>query len=171
MSIRIAGVIPESVVDGPGLRLVIFFQGCYHNCFNCHNPDTHPLDGGKEVREEQIIRLIDETPLISGVTFSGGEPMLQADKLVNIARYIKEQKCYNLVIFTGYVYEELLRIAETNSAVRSLLQLTDWLIDGPYVDSERDISLAFRGSKNQRIIDVPSSLAAERTIVVECANA
>ncbi len=101
MSIRIAGIITESVVDGPGLRLVLFCQGCYHNCPGCHNPDTHDLSGGTEVKQEQVMKLIDEAPLIRGVTFSGGEPMLQAEQLLTIARYVKFVKNYDLVTFTA----------------------------------------------------------------------
>ncbi|MFA6075999.1 MAG: anaerobic ribonucleoside-triphosphate reductase activating protein [Negativicutes bacterium] len=167
MSIRIAGIITESVVDGPGLRLVIFCQGCYHNCPGCHNPDTHDFYGGTDVKPEQLLRLIDEAPLIRGVTFSGGEPMLQAEQLLEVARYVKFIKKYDLVTYTGFVYEDLLRIAEENTAVSELLQLTDWLIDGPYIEKERDISIAFRGSRNQRIIDVQRSAVEKSTVVVE----
>ncbi|MEI6286425.1 MAG: anaerobic ribonucleoside-triphosphate reductase activating protein [Bacillota bacterium] len=167
MSIRIAGIITESVVDGPGLRLVLFCQGCYHNCPGCHNPDTHDLSGGTEVKQEQVMKLIDEAPLIRGVTFSGGEPMLQAEQLLTIARYVKFVKNYDLVTFTGFVYEDLLRIAEENNAVRELLQLTDWLIDGPYLEKERDLSIAFRGSRNQRIVDVQRSIVEKQTVTVE----
>lgn len=167
MALRVAGIITESVVDGPGLRLVLFCQGCHHNCPGCHNPDTHNPLGGSEVKEEQIMKLIDQTPLIRGVTFSGGEPMLQAEQLLGIARYIKFIKHYDLVTYTGFVYEDLLRIAEDNGAVQELLKLTDWLIDGPYMEHERDLSIAFRGSRNQRIIDVQRSLIEQQAVVVE----
>ena len=167
MSIRIAGIATESVVDGPGLRLVIFCQGCFHNCRNCHNPETQDPHGGREVKEAELLEIIDSTPLIRGVTFSGGEPMLQADKLVPIARYVKAVKHYNLVVYTGYVFEDLLEISEENTAVSELLQYTDWLIDGPYIEEERDLSLAFRGSRNQRIIDVRRSLESGRVQTVE----
>ena len=167
MSIRIAGIITESVVDGPGLRLVIFCQGCYHNCPGCHNPDTHDIRGGTEVKQDQLLKLVDETPLIRGVTLSGGEPMLQAEQLLGLARYVKQVKQFNLVTYTGYLYEDLLKIAQDNTAVAELLQLTDWLIDGPYLEKERDLSIAFRGSRNQRIIDLKRSVLAGATITVE----
>ena len=113
------------------------------------------------------MKLIDEAPLIRGVTFSGGEPMLQAEQLLSIARYVKFVKNFDLVTYTGFVYEDLLQIAEENNAVRELLQLTDWLIDGQYVEKERDLSIAFRGSRNQRIIDVQLSAIQQRTVTVE----
>ncbi len=164
MFIRVSGIVNESVVDGPGLRLVIFFQGCLHNCPNCHNPDTHSLLGGQEFQEKELINIIDKARLIRGVTFSGGEPFLQAYKLLNLASYIKNNKKYNLLIYTGYCYEQLLKLGEKDISILKLLQFTDWIIDGKYIKSERDLQLAYRGSRNQKIIDVQESLLKRKII-------
>jgi len=164
MEIRIAGVTRESVVDGPGLRFVIFVQGCPHHCPECHNPQTHDPAGGTLTTTEVLWEMINATKLIRGVTFSGGEPFMQAKPLAELARKIK-QEGLNIVTYTGFTYEQLLAIALRQLAVRDLLHLTDILVDGPYVAAKRDLSLAFRGSSNQRLIDVPKSLAAGKVVL------
>ena len=152
-TIRMAGVIQESIVDGPGLRFVVFAQGCPHGCPGCHNPATHDFQGGTDCSLEKILAAIDQNPLLDGVTFSGGEPMSQPEAFYNLAEAIKERGL-NLIIYTGYTYEELQKLGESRPAVRKLLELTDLLIDGRFVLEQRDLSLLFRGSRNQRVIDM-----------------
>lgn len=155
MKIRIAGILKESVVDGPGIRYVIFTQGCQHNCAGCHNPETHDLNGGYEIDIRDIINDIDRCAFLDGITFSGGEPFLQAASLLVLAEKIKERN-YNILTYSGYTFEDL--VSSDNLETRKLLGLIDILIDGKFVLAKRDISLKFRGSKNQRIIDVKASL-------------
>lgn len=166
MELRIAGITKESIVDGPGMRLVIFVQGCPHHCPDCHNPETHDPAGGKVMDSTEIISLIEQARLTRGVTFSGGEPFLQAEALAKLAAVAK-RRGFDIVTYTGFLFETLLQQATDDPAVRSLLQQTDILIDGPFRKEERDLRLAFRGSRNQRIIDVPKSLASGRVILWE----
>lgn len=151
--IRLAGIVRESIVDGPGIRFAIFTQGCMHNCKGCHNPETHDPLGGYESSTEKIIAEIKKNPLLKGITFSGGDPFLQAKSCAIIA---KEVHALNLdvVTYTGYTYEELLEKSESNSSWSDLLSETDILIDGPFILEQRDLSLKFRGSCNQRIINL-----------------
>lgn len=165
-SIRLAGIIRESIVDGPGLRFTVFCQGCPHGCEGCHNPDTHDFDGGYDCEISKIVAAIDENPLLDGVTFSGGEPMCQPEAFLNLAREIKKRNL-NIVIYTGFTLEELQEKAETNDAVRQLLQLTDLLIDGPFVQKQRDLTLLFRGSSNQRVIDMKQTLEEGKICLAE----
>jgi len=155
-TLRIAGVVRESVVDGPGLRYVIFAQGCPHRCPGCHNPHTWDPAGGYEVAGAELLADIGRNPLLKGVTFSGGEPFLQAGAFAILGRVLRERG-YDIVTYTGYRYEELQGMK--NPQVRELLDFTDILIDGPFVLSERDLTLPFRGSRNQRIIDLRASRA------------
>ena len=153
--LRIAGVIDESVVDGPGIRYVVFVQGCPHRCKGCHNPQTHDFKGGTTADIAQILREIDADPLISGVTFSGGEPFCQAEQLCELADEVKKRN-KDLLIYTGYTYEKLVEMAVSDASVAHLLETADHLIDGPFILEERDLELAFRGSRNQRYIDLKS---------------
>lgn len=164
MELRIAGITRESVVDGPGMRLVIFTQGCPHHCPDCHNPETHDPEGGKLMDSTAIIAMIEQARLIRGVTFSGGEPFLQAEVLANIAHAVRRLGL-DIVTYTGFVYEALLAQSATDPAIAALLRQTDILIDGPYKKEERDLRLAFRGSRNQRMIDVPQSLSAGQIVL------
>ena len=148
MTLRIADIIHDSVTDGPGLRVVVFFQGCPHNCEGGHNPDLLPYDGGKDWTVEDLLAEITRNPLITGVTFSGGEPMAQAEALIPAAKALKELG-YNLWIYTGYLWEEL------DGAAKALAELADTVVDGPYVASLRSLTLPWRGSTNQRIITNP----------------
>lgn len=166
MELKIAGITKESIVDGPGMRLVIFVQGCPHHCPDCHNPETHDPAGGKLMDSTEIIALIEQARLIRGVTFSGGEPFGQAEALAAIAAFVK-QRGLDIVTYTGFLFEDLVLRAANEPAVQSLLRQTDILIDGPFRKAERDLRLAFRGSRNQRLIDVPKSLAAGRTVIWE----
>lgn len=162
MELRVAGIVKESVVDGPGFRYTIFAQGCTHCCIGCHNPDTHALDGGYAVDTDNLVEDIKQSKYIDGVTFSGGEPFLQAEAFLHIAEKLKESNI-SIVCYTGFTFEEL--IASKDDRHIKLLGLTDMLIDGPYLEELKDISLTYRGSKNQRIIDVKSSIREQKVIL------
>lgn len=154
MEIRIAGTINDSVVDGEGYRYVVFVQGCPHQCKGCQNPQTWPFVGGRVALTEDILREIKANPLLRGVTFSGGEPFLKVEPLTWLAKLVHEQGL-DVWCYTGYTFEELIGDAQK----RPLLESVDVLVDGRFVLEQRDLSLRFRGSRNQRIIDVPKSLA------------
>ncbi len=149
--IKIAGIVDESIVDGEGYRFTIFTQGCYHNCPGCHNPQTHDINGGHEVDTDELFAQICENPLLNGVTFSGGEPFLQPKALAQLAAKIHE-KNLDITVFTGYTLEQLWQMNDKD--VNDLLNQTDTLIDGLFIMAKRDISLRFRGSSNQRLIDM-----------------
>ncbi len=148
MLLRIAGIEPESLVDGYGIRFVIFTQGCRRLCPGCHNPQTHALDGGRLVDTEELTREILGHGNLDGITFSGGEPFLQAEACREIAREVRSAGVH-VAAYTGYTLEEL--VADPLPGARALLALIDWLVDGPFLEEERDLSLPFRGSRNQRI--------------------
>lgn len=158
-TLRISGIEPESIVDGPGIRYVVFVQGCPHHCEGCHNPQTHDFEGGHDVEAEAILKEIEANPLLRGVTFSGGEPFCQAEALAELGKAIKERGLH-LACYTGYVFEELLRRSEKEVGIKALLSVTDLLIDGPFVQEEKSLAVRFRGSKNQRILDLPASIKA-----------
>ena len=152
-SIRLAGIVRESIVDGPGIRFTVFCQGCPHACEGCHNPETHDFAGGKDISIERLLEEIDKDKLLAGVTFSGGEPFCQAEAFACLGRRVKERGL-NITVFSGYTLEQLEKMAVERSEVRELLDLTDILIDGPFVKELRDLTLQFRGSNNQRVIDM-----------------
>ncbi|MBQ5796932.1 MAG: anaerobic ribonucleoside-triphosphate reductase activating protein [Firmicutes bacterium] len=151
--LRLSGVISESIVDGPGFRYVVFTQGCPHGCPGCHNPQTHDFNGGTLIDPLTLLPEIDENPLLAGVTFSGGEPFCQPEALLPLAREIKARGLH-LLIFSGYTYEQLQAMAASSEATAQLLQLCDTLIDGPYIEEQRDLTLQFRGSANQRVLQL-----------------
>jgi anaerobic ribonucleoside-triphosphate reductase activating protein len=141
--------VPESVVDGPGLRYVVFTQGCPHRCRGCHNPETHDPGGGSLLNARTILEQFQANPLLAGMTFSGGEPFLQPGPLCFLAARVKEAE-KTVLIYSGYTLENLWRLAEGNPEAGVLLSLADILIDGPYIEEMRDLNLRFRGSRNQR---------------------
>lgn len=149
--IRLSGIVEESIVDGPGLRFVVFVQGCPHHCPGCHNPQTHSFIDGYPEDIHNIFSQYQENPLLSGITFSGGEPFCQPEPLAKLGRMVHASGGHVLT-YTGYVYEDLLQMARTNPAIQDLLNVTDLLIDGPYMEELRDLTLPFRGSSNQRIL-------------------
>ena len=159
----LSGIVSDSIVDGPGIRTTIFSQGCPHHCPGCHNPETWPFAGGTEVPREQLLGLIRQDPLVRGITFSGGEPFAQAEELALLAAELR-QNGYELACYTGYTFEELLQNGTPEQ--QKLLQNLDVLIDGPFLQGEKTLELAFRGSRNQRILDVPKSLAAGKAVWV-----
>ena len=156
--LRISDTVNDWIVDGPGLRFTVFVQGCPHNCPGCHNPQTHAFDGGTLVEKEQILERIKGNPLLDGVTFSGGEPFCQAKALAALGREIRKLGL-NIMTYSGYTFEQLYARRDEDG-IGELLEVTDWLVDGPYVESLRSLELQFRGSSNQRILDVKKSLAA-----------
>ncbi|MDO4173865.1 MAG: anaerobic ribonucleoside-triphosphate reductase activating protein [Eubacteriales bacterium] len=162
-TIRIAGVIDESIVDGPGIRFVIFTQGCPHHCPGCHNPQTHDFAAGHVVHISQLLADIQADPLISGVTLSGGEPFCQPEPLAELVRVLK-QGGKHIMAYTGYTWEQLLQMDDP--AVGKLLRQCDIVVDGPFIQAQRDLSLRFRGSRNQRLIDVQKSLQAGEVVTV-----
>lgn len=161
-ALRIAGTIGESIVDGPGIRYVLFTQGCPHGCVGCHNPQTHDFAGGKEVTVDTLLADITKNPFVKAVTLSGGEPFCQPAALAELAAPLKE-KGYHLMCYTGYTFEQLLQKEDA----RPLLEQLDLLVDGPFVLDRKNIELKFRGSDNQRVLDVPASLAANAPVWCE----
>lgn len=149
-TLRVAGFVKESVCDGPGIRFTIFVQGCFHNCEGCHNPHTHDPNGGYDITIDEFLKMIDSNPLLEGVTFSGGEPFLQAESLVDLAKECRERGL-SIVTYTGYLHEEIVKESE-NAAWQELLELTDILIDGPFVRELETHGKIFRGSSNQKIV-------------------
>lgn len=152
--IRVAGIIRESIVDGPGIRFVVFCQGCPHHCEGCHNPATWAFEGGTVTPVSQIVEQVRKNPLVKGVTFSGGEPFCQCAGFAVLAQQLKGLG-YHITAFTGYTYEELL--AREDADTIRLLGLVDLLIDGRFELAERDLRLQYRGSTNQRLIDLPKT--------------
>ena len=161
--VNLAGIVTDSIVDGPGLRTTLFAQGCPHHCEGCHNPETWDFSGGTEVSMEASVEIVKSSPLCRGVTFSGGEPFAQAEGFAEIAKALKE-KGYEVASYSGYTFEELL---DGTDGQKELLQLLDVLIDGPFLMREKSLEIAFRGSCNQRIINVPESLKAGKVVTID----
>ena len=161
LQLRLAGLAGDSITDGPGIRLTVFVQGCPHRCPGCHNPQSHDFAGGELTGIDEILEKIRRNPLLSGVTFSGGEPFCQPGPLAELGREIRAMGL-ELAIYTGYTFEEL--TAEKDPARMELLALADTLIDGRFLLAERSLDLKFKGSRNQRILNVPASLAANAPV-------
>ena len=158
----LSGIVSDSIVDGPGIRTTIFCQGCPHHCPGCHNPETWDFGCGTMVPVEDLLDVVRSNPLCRGVTFSGGEPFAQAAGFAKLAKLLKE-KGYEVASYSGYTFEELLEGSEDQKA---LLASIDILIDGPFLMAEKSLEIAFRGSRNQRILDVKKSLAEGRAVCV-----
>ena len=161
IKLRISGTVNDSIVDGEGFRYTIFTQGCPHNCPGCHNPQTHSFSGGYMSDIQTLLKEILSNPLLSGVTFSGGEPFCQPEALVVLAKTLHEHQL-DIWCYTGYTYETLLKEADPQKM--ALLREVDYLVDGPYIEAQRDLTIDFRGSRNQRIIDVKASLNHNRIV-------
>lgn len=168
-TIRLAGIVRESIVDGPGFRFAVFCQGCPHGCPECHNQATHDFSGGKDVEIRRLLEEIDKNPLLAGVTFTGGEPFCQSEAFTELAKGVKERGL-NIVTFTGYTYEQLQEMTAENEAIEHLLDATDLLIDGPFIKDEKDLTLQFRGSRNQRIIDMAATRKEGRVVLAQQYN-
>ena len=158
----LAGIVNDSIVDGPGIRMTVFAQGCPHHCQGCHNPETWTFGCGTPMDEERILEIVRTNPLCRGVTFSGGEPFAQAEGFAKLAKLLKE-KGYEVASYSGYTFEQLINGTD---AQKELLRSIDVLIDGPFVLAEKSLEVTFRGSRNQRIIHVPKSLAAGEAICI-----
>lgn len=157
--IRYADIVAESVVDGPGIRSVVFLQGCPRRCKGCHNPDLLPMDSGQEVTEEFLAELVLSkiTPIHRGITFSGGDPLAQPQALFKVISLIRQiNSCLDIWVYTGYLFSEIQHLP--------VLQLIDTLIDGPFILEQKDLTLRFRGSQNQKIIDVKNSLIHKKVV-------
>ena len=161
--INVAGTEEDSITNGPGLRYVLFVQGCPHHCVGCHNPQTHKFGAGVNRTVEEIYREIRNNPLQTGVTFSGGEPFCQAGPLSELARMLKRDG-YDIIVYTGFRFEYL--ADSPDPGIHDLLELADVIVDGKFILERRDILLKFRGSDNQRILDVKRSLAEHAPIPV-----
>ena len=152
----LSGIVSDSIVDGPGIRTTVFSQGCPHRCPGCHNPETWEFGCGTPVEEERILEIVRSNPLCRGVTFSGGEPFAQAEGFTKLAELLKTAG-YEVASYSGYTFEQLLLGTPWQ---RRLLEKIDVLIDGPFLLEQKSLELSFRGSRNQRILDVPASLRA-----------
>lgn len=167
MKIRLASDLqPDSIVDGEGIRTVIWTQGCPHHCPGCHNPQTHDSKGGALVDLEYLFNEIDELSAQDGITFSGGDPFVQAKECSMIASYAKK-KGYNIWCYTGYTFEELLKLGQKRLEIMEFLEQIDVLVDGRFLLDQKSLDCIFRGSKNQRIIDVQESLKRNETVLVK----
>ncbi len=160
--IRLAEPIEtDSIVDGPGLRTVIWLQGCPHHCPGCHNPKTHAYDGGFEKTISEIVDQLNSLNLQDGITFTGGEPLVQAEAMLAILKKIDKT---NVWLYSGFSFEEILQMAEKKQSVKELLAYIDVLVDGKFLISQKTLQSKFKGSKNQRIINVPASLARKKIV-------
>ena len=157
--IRVLDIIEDTMVDGPGFRTSIYCAGCRHQCKGCHNPQSWAFEQGREMSTEELMRIIEADPY-ANVTFSGGDPMYQCDGFAELARAIHARTNKDIWCYTGFTYEMLITRAQ-----RELLYEIDVLVDGPFVQSLRDSDLLFRGSSNQRLIDVPATLYAGEVIL------
>lgn len=167
MDLQLSGTVNDSIVDGPGLRFTIFVQGCPHHCAGCHNPHTHDFNGGTLSDTDELLEKIQGNPLLDGVTFSGGEPFCQAKALAALGREIRALGL-DIITYTGYTFEELYA-RRTEDGIGELLEVTDFLVDGRFIEAEKSFQLRFRGSRNQRVIDCKKSLADGCTAVTEFA--
>ena len=163
--ISVLSIIEDTMVDGPGFRTSIYCAGCRHACPGCHNPQSWDFSGGRAMTTEEIMRVIVADPY-ANVTFSGGDPMYQPEGFAELARAIHERTQKDIWCYTGFTFEQLLG----NPRQRALLEQIDVLVDGPFVKALRNDELIFRGSSNQRIIDVPRSLEEGRAVLLSLNN-
>lgn len=161
MEFQVLDINEGTSVDGPGLRTSIYFAGCTHHCPGCHNPQSWDFNAGKTVTEEELLKVIEFNDF--NVTFSGGDPFMQAEKVAHLAHRIRTELGKNIWCYTGYTWEQIQHRPE----FQELLQNIDVLVDSPFILEQRDISLLFRGSANQRIIDVKASLSKGEMVTLE----
>lgn len=175
---NISGFVEETIVDGIGIRDTIYVSGCTHNCKGCHNPETHDFNYGKELTEEyenEILNKIINNHVIDGVTFSGGDPLAIQNRLkvLDLIKKIKDKRLdLNIWMYTGYTYENLLNEMITGSktvsqVLNEILSNIDVLVDGPFIESKKDLNISFRGSSNQRLINVRKSLEVNKVIELD----
>ena len=164
MVLRMCGIERESIVDGPGFRYVVFVQGCPHRCPGCHNPESHDFDAGQDMTVQEIFEEFKQNEHLHGITLSGGEPFCQAPALVELVKLVRDLG-KDVMAFSGWTYEELL--AKNDPAVNELLDLTDILVDGRYEEAERNLTLVYRGSENQRVIDMKKTREAGNVVLYQ----
>ena len=158
--ISVLSIIEDTMVDGPGFRTSIYCAGCRHKCPGCHNPQSWDFEGGQAMSTEEIMNIIEADPF-ANVTFSGGDPMYQPEGFADLARTIRQRTKKTIWCYTGFTFETLMN----NPRQRALLELLDVLVDGPFIKSQRDETLRFRGSRNQRLVDVQKSLTQHRIVL------
>lgn len=163
MMMRMYGLEQNSYVDGPGIRMAIFFQGCLHKCEGCHNPGSWPMYGGEKVDTNDLMKKMANDPLLDGITLSGGEPFLQPQPALALARFAR-QKGLSVWCYTGYTFEQ---INEWQDNRKTLLQNIDVLVDGPFKLEEKSLDVPWRGSRNQRLIDVKKSLEKGEAVLYD----
>lgn len=163
-TVRLAGIAYESLVNGPGLRRVFFSQGCNHNCKGCFNPDTHDFNAGEEKDMDELIKGVKENPILDGVTFSGGDPFERAEEFSYMAKEFKKSGI-NIWCFTGYNFEYIMEHIDERSGWKELINNIDVLIDGKFVEEKKEEGLKFRGSSNQRIIDIKLTLHNNKIVL------
>ena len=164
MKLQVSGIVKESIVDGKGIRTTVFTQGCPHHCPGCHNPQTHPFEGGTEIDTSEIFEEFRQNIILKGITFSGGEPFCQPAPLAELAKQVHSIG-KDVTVYTGYTYEQLL--AMDDPAVRDLLAETDVLIDGPFIEARKNLELVFRGSENQRVIDMKQTRKQGQAVLLD----
>ena len=164
--IRLAGIAYESLVNGPGIRRVFFSQGCKHNCKGCFNKDTHDFNGGEEKDMDELIEDVINNPFLKGVTFSGGDPFERAEEFAYMAEAFKKHNL-NVWSYTGYIYEYIIENLDKRAGWRKLMENLDVLVDGKFEIDKKEDGLKFRGSSNQRLIDVKKSLESGCVVLFE----
>lgn len=165
MKLNIAGIQNDSIVDGPGIRCAIFVQGCPHHCEGCHNPETWEFGVGRDISVDEIMEQIKKDPLLDGVTYSGGEPFTQCHALVELTDRIR-MECPKLSVmsYTGYTIEQLIKQATPENGFMELLKRLDYIVDGPFILAQKSYELKFKGSANQRFLDVRRTLAEGKPV-------
>ena len=169
MKFRCAGLTPESIVDGPGFRFTVWTQGCRHHCKGCHNPQTWDFEGGFDADTDEVFAEIIKDPILDGVTLSGGDPFFQAKPMAELARKIHayDGGRMNVIAYTGFDFEYLLEHANEDNGFMELIRECDYIVDGRFILEERSLELKFRGSRNQRFIDVKRSLETGTTAALD----
>ena len=160
---RIAGIVRDSIVDGPGVRDVIFLQGCPHHCKGCHNPESWDTEGGTYRRNKDLLEELKDSS--NNITISGGEPFLQIEDVIHFLQLLQVNSPVpkTVWIYTGYRFEELRYIWVTSLAKWGV----EVIVDGRYEEDKKDPTLLFRGSSNQRLIDLPKSLKEQKVVLWE----
>ena len=161
MKMRIMRILMDTTADGPGWRTSVYAAGCRHACRGCHNPETWPLTAGEEFTVDEIFQRLRDTE--GDITFTGGDPLYQAPSFTALASRIKKELHRNIWCYTGFLYEEVAADAQLSQ----ILPCIDVLVDGPFIQALRDTNLLFRGSSNQRLIDVQASLKSERPVLLD----
>ena len=167
MKIRLAAELQkDSIVDGEGIRAVLWTQGCLHNCVGCHNPLTHSFSGGALVDLDEVYSWIDELEGHDGITLSGGDPMYQPAACLEVSKYA-HKKGLNVWCYTGFTFEQLIDASEDDNKLLEFLNNIDVLVDGPFILEQKSLDIKFRGSKNQRVIDVKKSLSNKKAVILK----